>query len=150
SQLAKTYLELNQANDAAAVVERLMETRPNDPEACRLAVAVYRAASHPREMKRAAEKWRQRTLEHPVDADIAIAEASLNLNDAKSASDQLAPYVQSVKDNPTRTPALTAAVTKMLVVTGKLDDAKAILDPLLSQGANWRRLYLSLAAASVS
>jgi tetratricopeptide (TPR) repeat protein len=150
AQLAKAYLDLNQPNDAAPVVERLMDTRPNDPDIARLAVAVYRAANRWRDVKRAADRWRQRILENPTDADIAIAEADIALNDVKAATDQLASYVQAVKDQPQHNPTLTAAVCKLLVVNGKLTEARAMLEPLLSQGPLWRRLWLTLAAGSIT
>ena len=49
------------------------------------------------EIQLAAEEWRQRTLDHPIDADVALAGADLQLGDTQSASDQLAPYLAGVK-----------------------------------------------------
>ncbi len=149
-QLIHAYVEVGQFTAAAAVVERQMDARPNDPDAAKLAVGVYRAAERWADMKRAAERWRERSLEHPLDADIALAEASLALGDAKTAADQLAPYLQMVDDQPQHSLALTAVVTKMYVATNKVAKARAILQPLLSENANWRRLWLSLAAGNVS
>ena len=149
-RLVQKYLELNQPNDAAVVAERLMNARPNDPDAARLAVVVYRSAQRWRDAKRAAERWRERSLEHPTEADIAIAEADLALKDPKGASDRLAPYMQSVYDQPQKKPVLTAAVVKLLVASDKLAKARALLQPLLGEGPTWRRLWLSLAAGDMS
>jgi tetratricopeptide (TPR) repeat protein len=144
------YLSMGQPNDAASIAERLMNTRPNDPEIAKLATTVYRSAQRWREMKLAAERWRQRTLERPLEADVALAEASLGLGDTKAASERLAPYLDDVTNQPQRRPTLTAAVAKLMVASGKFTEAKALLQPLLSEGASWRRLWLGLAAGSVT
>ena len=135
-RLVQKYLELNQPNDAAVVAERLMNARPNDPDAARLAVVVYRSAQRWRDAKRAAERWAKRRCrwEHPTEADIAIAEADLALKDPQGASDRLAPYMQSVYDQPQKKPVLTAAVVKLLVASDKLAEARALLQPLLGEG----------------
>ena len=127
-----------------------MEARPNDADAAKLTVNVYRTAKRYRDVIRAAQKWRQRTLENPTEADIAIAEAGLALNDTKAASEQLAPYLQRVHDQPSASPALTEAVAKLYIATGKTDGARALLEPRLVDGANWRRMFLSLAASNVT
>ena len=103
-----------------------------------------------RDAKRAAERWRERSLEHPTEADIAIAEADLALKDTEGASDRLAPYMQSVYDQPQKKPVLTAAVVKLLVASDKLAEARALLQPLLGEGPTWRRLWLSLAAGDIT
>jgi predicted Zn-dependent protease len=150
AQLAQAYLSVGQAGNAATVVERLMENRPNDPDAAKLAVHVYRAAQRWPEMKRAAEQWRARTLDKPMDADIAQAEASLAMGDIKDAADVLAPYVQMAKDQPQHLPALTAMVARWLIAADRIPEAKAMLEPLLAQGQAWRRLWLTLASKYIS
>jgi tetratricopeptide (TPR) repeat protein len=149
-QLVNAYVAMNQLNDAATIAERLMNARPNDPAAAKLATGVYRSAQRWREMRLAADKWRQRTLDRPVDADVALAEASLALGDTKDASDRLAPYTELAIAQPLQRPTLTAAVAKLMVATGKVTEAKFLLQPLLSQGVSWRRLWLSLAAGTIT
>jgi predicted Zn-dependent protease len=149
-RLVQKYLEVNQPANAAIAAERLMNARPNDAGAAKLAVGVYQSAQRWRDAKRAAEQWRQRTLEKPLDADIAIAEADLALNDTQAASDCLAPYMQRVQEHPQQSPPLTAVVARLFIATDKLPQARALLQPLLSEGPTWRRLWLSLGASQVS
>ncbi|HEX3356841.1 MAG TPA: tetratricopeptide repeat protein [Tepidisphaeraceae bacterium] len=150
AQLAQAYLSLGQTSNASTVVERLMDNRPNDPDAAKLAVNVYRTAQRWREMKRAAGQWRARTLDKPMDADIAQAEASLAMGDVKSAADILSPYLQTAKDQPQHLPALTAIVARWLIAADRIPEAKAMLEPLLAQGQAWRRMWLMMASKYVS
>ncbi len=101
------------------------------------------------DVKRTAGHGRQRTLDHPVDADIALAHADLQLGDTKSATDQLAPYLENVKADPKHNPALTEAVAKLWIATDKIADARTMLQPLLATDANWRRMWLRLGASEI-
>ena len=148
-QMIDAYLSMNRPDDAAAFAERTMQSRPNDAAAAQLATSVYAAASRWQDVKRTAGQWRQRTLDHPVDADIALANADLQLGNTKSATDQLAPYLENVKADPKHNPALTEAVAKLWIATDKIADARAMLQPLLATDANWRRMWLRLGANEI-
>ena len=117
--LVRQYVLLGNIASAAQIADRTVDARPTDPDAAKLAVGVYQNASRWRDMKRSAEQWRRRTLEHPLEADLAIAEAELNLKDATGALNQLASYLPTIQAAPEGKGALVTTYARALAASGK-------------------------------
>jgi tetratricopeptide (TPR) repeat protein len=147
--LVRQYLLVGKVDEAARIVDRTMDARPTDPEAAQLAVGVYESAGRWRDAKRSAEKWRQRTLDRPLEADLAVARAELALKDPAAAQQQLAPYLAEVRTQPEQRPGAAVLYARSLAASGKAADARALLEPLLSRDPRWRAAWLNIAAADV-
>jgi tetratricopeptide (TPR) repeat protein len=150
SMLVQQYLLLHKIDDAAAVAERAMDARPDDPEPAQLAYSVYESDHRWRDARRAAEKWRDRSLDNPTAADVAIASAMTSLGKPNDALQQLAPYLDRAKADPEHHAAIIEASSRAMVVAGNPSDARAMLEPLLSRDVRWRRHWLRLAARDVA
>jgi tetratricopeptide (TPR) repeat protein len=146
SLLVRQYAAAHRFDDAAKLAEHLLQSRPGEPGAAELATGVYQAAARWRDMKHAADLWRERSLTSPEPADLAAAEALLNLHDPSGALDRLIGYLPQVRADPAANPPLIAMLLKSMVAAGKVPDAKALLQPLLTQAPAWRELWLSLAS----
>jgi tetratricopeptide (TPR) repeat protein len=147
--LTRMLLSANRITDAAAVAERTMEVLPNDPQAAQLTVGVYQKAGKWREMKRSAEKWRERTLERPQAADLAIAEAQLNLGDPAAALQGVLPYLDLAKYDPKNGAVVLRLAGHAMILQDRIPEARALLEPLLDTPSA-RFIFVDLASTSVS
>lgn len=149
SLLIRWYLAANRVTDAATVAERAMELRPNDPEAAQLAVGIYQSAGRWREMKRSAEKWRQRTLDQPQKADYALAESQYRLGEFEGAARQVEPYLEASISDPQANPLPLRISAQALVKLKQIDAAQELLQPLLPESIVARELAIDLAARDI-
>jgi Flp pilus assembly protein TadD len=122
-----------------------MATFPADAEAAEMPVMVHAASGQWSDMLLAAQVWRQRTAENPMLADLAIAEAEMQMAEADQAVNQLAPYIQLAQKNPTAHENVIADYCRALVLDARPQDAAAVLQPLLNE-PRWRILWLKLAS----
>lgn len=150
SLLVRWQLAAGRVSDAAAVAERAMESRPNDADAAQLAVGVYESASRWREMKRSAEKWRQRTLDRPQRADYALAEAQLHLDEHAAALAQVQPYLEAAKLQPEKNLLPLRVAAQAMVKLNRAAEAGQLLQPLLGRSAEVRQLWASLAGNDIT
>ena len=144
AQLIGDYLKLRKLDDAVQVAQRTMDALPTSPDAARLAVQVFAAANRPTDVLVAARNWRQRSMQDPRGADIAIAEAQLALNNVPAAMEQLKPYEQLAKTNPKENLQLISVYARGLIMSDRTADAAAIILPLAKNSAQWRELWLTL------
>lgn len=138
-------LKLGKLDDATAIATRCAATFPTDAEAAEMAVMVRAAAGQWSDMLLAAQIWRQRSAENPLQADMAIAEAQMQMAEADQAVKQLAPYVEMAEKNPAEHENVLGDYCRALVLNGQQDAAAKILSPMLSD-AKWRILWLKLAS----
>jgi tetratricopeptide (TPR) repeat protein len=148
--LVQQYLALRQTDDAATVAERAMDARPDDPEPAQLAYSIYESARRWPQAKRAAQKWRDRSLDNPIAADVAIASAMTWLGDGKAALQQLSPYLDRAKADPDHHAAIIEAASRAMIVAGNPGAARALLEPLLARDVRWRQHWLRLASRDLS
>lgn len=144
AQLVGDYLKLRRLNDAIHIAQRTMDALPTSADAARLAVQVYAAANRPTDVLVAARNWRQRSMQDPRNADIAIAEAQLAMNNVQAAMDQLKPYEQLAKTNPKDNLSLVSVYARALIMSDRTAEAAAIILPLAKDSSQWRSLWLTL------
>jgi tetratricopeptide (TPR) repeat protein len=118
---------------------------PGDADVARLATNVYRQARDWRQMERAAQQWRSRSLERPAEADVAIAEARLAAGNAAGALQQLAPQAAAATAAPDANAAVLITYARALAAAGREPDARAVLEPLLTKSARWRGAWMKIA-----
>ena len=81
--VAQRYLRLNKPEDAAAIASRAMAAFPNAAEPAQLAASISARLERWPETLLAAQEWRKRSLEQPLGADLAIAQAYVQLKDPR-------------------------------------------------------------------
>lgn len=150
-EAVRRYLALGNLREASEVVTRAMYAFPDDPDAARLATDVFRAAREWKQMESAAQQWRSRSLERPIDADLAIAEARLAGGDAKGALSQLESHLDAVPaGDGNEYAALLIIYGRALAAAGRAAEARARLEPLLPESPQWRAAWMDIAVENVT
>lgn len=146
-ELIRRYIALGKLLEAADVAGRAIASFPSDPEPAALAAGVHRKAGQWKQMESAARTWRARSLENPMAADTAIAEALLGQNNPSGALTQLRPYLAAASTEPQRHTTTAAIAARALAASGREDEARAMLQPsLLVNSPAWRMASMSIAA----
>jgi tetratricopeptide (TPR) repeat protein len=138
-------LKLHHMDDAMRIANRCAQVFPTDAEAAEMPVMAHAAAGQWSDMLLAAQMWRQRASENPMEADRAIAEAQMQMAEADQAVHQLSPYITAAQKNPDANASLIGDYCRALILNNRQGDAAKILKPLLSQ-KQWRTLWLQLAS----
>lgn len=164
--VAEGYVKLGQYDDAETIAARTAARLPNDREAARLMTQVYAARPGKEKWPRvleAARQWRQRSLDAPLEADIAIAQTLIEMRRPGDAVAQLKPHVipaaaaqppataPKSAGQPTTQPGVNPGVVslyaKALLRSGDEKAAAALLAPMAKNSADWRRVWLKLGTA---
>lgn len=143
-QLVRTYMEARQPDEAAAIAVRTMEAFPADPEPARMATAVYGAAGRWSDALTAAQAWRKRTLDRPIEADLAIARALMQLRQPADAIKQLEPYVDAARREPDKNSQILGTYAQALILDNRVNDAAALMEPHLTRSSEWRMAWLRM------
>jgi tetratricopeptide (TPR) repeat protein len=125
-----------------------------DPEPARLLAMIESAGGNWEAALTAAARWRERSLDHPRNADVAIASSELQLHHPDQAREQIATYI-------TNAAALAAdehgsgAITvelylKSLYLLHRADEAAAIAQPLAAKSPDWKRRWLRIVSTCAS
>jgi tetratricopeptide (TPR) repeat protein len=145
--LIQRYLVMDRPNDAVALATRGMETFPSLSEPARVATGVYASLERWSDALAAAQQWRQRSLDRPLPADVAIAHAYLRLERATEAIAQLQPYLEAAKRAPDEYRGVLEQCARALASAGRGQEAAQLLTPLLSKGAAWRQMWMVVASS---
>jgi tetratricopeptide (TPR) repeat protein len=144
----------NRVEDAKAIAIRAAAQFPASPEPQKLYVGLLLGPlggsllPDPvkwQEVLSAAQKWRDRTMGQPIEADILIAQADIELNRPNDALNQLDPYVRSAQP---ASKAYQPAILPIYSRASQLLDrsgALAAMEPLLSLGPTGRQAWMSFA-----
>jgi Tfp pilus assembly protein PilF len=149
SALIQWLVSTQAFDEAVQVASATLELFPNSADAARVAYGVYRAAGNWDLAAVAAQKWRERSLEHPMPADWALAEAKLALSDGSAAVKLLAPYVESAGADPDHNAALLTTCLRAFAAAGDATSAQKLAAPLLPKSRAWRAVWLDLASAKL-
>lgn len=145
--LAQRLAAAGRLKDADEVASRAMTALPNEPEGARLLCIIAAAAGQWDRALTAANEWRNRTLDQPLQADLQIADAKLHLNDPAAALRQLTPYLEQAKAAPATMPAVLRLSARALAQDGRTSEAQALLEPLIKDSPAWRNASLDIAAS---
>lgn len=138
---------------AQRLANRACALMPAEPEPARLLTLICTSHRQWQESLAAATQWRKCTLDHPQDADLAIAADQFELKHPDLVLDQLSRYLtasinQAAKGG--QEPASAAMVVelylKALYLEDHADEAQAIAGPLAKQSPQWRRRWLRIVA----
>jgi Tfp pilus assembly protein PilF len=107
----------------------------------------------------AARQWRQRSLDAPLEADLAIAQTLIEMRRPADAVAQLKPHVIATAQpatkaatpqpttQPDANPGVVALYAKALLRNGDEKAAAALLMPMAKDSAEWRRAWMKLGTA---
>jgi len=144
--MAQTYLKLDRNEDAIYIADRTARLLPNNPEAAQLLCMAYARAGKWDKLLEAAQDWRRRAIEKPFDADTAIAQAYIELDQPGNAVKQLEPYIAKAKSEPAKNLPVLTAYASALIRANRDSDASSLLVPLLKDSPQYRLAYLRLAS----
>ncbi|MEX2671530.1 MAG: tetratricopeptide repeat protein [Phycisphaeraceae bacterium] len=139
------YLVVREYNNALAVAERAMQNFPNRPDPAQRATRILATQGAWERVLRFASDWRERELYRPLPADVAIAEAHLNLGDHQAALQQIDAYLESAREQPNQAFPIINIYARAMVAAGRIAEASDLLQPLLPDDNAWRDLWISLA-----
>jgi len=135
-------------NDAVAMASSAMTQFSESPDAARLCAQTYARVGRWNDVILAANQWRQRGATQPLLPDLLIATADLFLDQPRDAVDRLSIYIPDAKSNPDQNQQLLATYAEALIRSGSETDAIALLRPLAEKSAQWRSIWLKVAAAA--
>jgi tetratricopeptide (TPR) repeat protein len=121
------------------VGSRACDNFPTNASAARLTSIALSASGRWREAMRYETAWRERSPGERLAADLAIADAQLNLGQPKLAAAQLEPYIRGLTPNadvPQDVALITEFATAQLL-SGHKEAATALLEPLMNKRREW-------------
>lgn len=140
------YASAGQRDQAVSVAERAMQNFPNRPDPARRATELLGAQGEWSRMRYVARQWRERELYNPIQADVAIAEAELNLDNPREALQQIDSYLERARSEPNRSFPVLSVYARAMATLGEADRAAEAIEPLLSQAQAWRNLWVNVAS----
>jgi len=140
-------------NIVAQFADKAGRAAPNDSLIMRIAGQAYLRAANPGEAMRIARLWRANSIGTPLEPDLILAQALIQLDDFESATKAIEPYVRGAIENPT-TPSnaqLIHAYTHARLMLGEDPQVAADrIESLLSnEDRSARQIWLNLATGSV-
>lgn len=147
TQVVRMYLRLGKVSDALNVATRAMDNFPNDPEPASLVTSIYGGTGKWSDVLRVAQEWRRRSLENPVEPDLAIARARIEMNQPAEAIQTLKPYMEAANANPDKYNMVIGTYAQALIVDDRESDAAALLTPFLPRSEEWKISTIRLAAS---
>ncbi len=139
---------LHHLDDAAKLASRAVDQFPASAAAPRIAANVFRLMRKWDLAAAAAQQWRDRTLNNPLEADIFLADAKLHLKDPAGAIKILEPHLRKSSVDPAQNFGLRNTAARAYVAVNRTDDAQKLLEPLLQDRAG-RFAWLSVAATDL-
>ena len=148
--LIQCDLNANRFPEAMSAAIQAAGQFPAAPEPQQLYVTLLVNQNPPRwqEVLTAAQKWRERSLSHPILADIKIAEAFIMLKQPADALRQLEPYARNAQSAPNAYQAVLPLYAQASQAAGHTGTA-ALMEPLLSQGPRGRQAWMSFAVRNL-
>jgi tetratricopeptide (TPR) repeat protein len=136
---------------AAKFAQRACDLMPLEAEPTHLLSLVLSKSGRWNAALSAAIHWRNRTLDHPQPAVLAIATAELELNHPNDAIEQLSAYLppaisQAATGGDTSTPGTTTVelYLRALCQADRAEQAWTLAEPLVKQSDTWRHRWLRI------
>lgn len=146
--VAQAYFELGRERESLQHVTRVAAMFPTLPQPVRIGAIVAARQGEWKMSRDFALQWRAmtRSLDDRRSADLAVAEASVELGEPQVALESLAPHLDNAKADPEANAPLLVVHAAALAEAGKPEEASDALWGYASQGPAWRIRYAMLAA----
>jgi tetratricopeptide (TPR) repeat protein len=148
TQLTRLYTSLGRRAEAAQTASQIMREFPGSIDAARIAAQTNAAAGEWEQALSAAREWRERAPQPPMQAEMLIAGAQIQLGRPEEALKTLEPYVAQVRAEDGFSPILHLNA-RALIAAGRTEEAEAMLEPQLEASDRWRRAWMGLAGSAV-
>ncbi|MEM9420220.1 MAG: tetratricopeptide repeat protein [Planctomycetota bacterium] len=144
--------EFNVGRAASALprAEAAREHFPDSAQSARLVAEAYAAVGRWRDALIASRAWASLSPGSTWEADVLAARANRELERPEAAKQSLAPYIQAAQAEPLARPSLTIELALSWTATGRGNDARRMLEPLLSVDSVWRYTWLDAAVLKLS
>lgn len=147
TQVVRMYAQQGKVNEAISVALRAMENFPNDPDPAGLVTGIFLGTGRWDQALKSAEEWRRRSLENPVQPDLATARARVEMDQPAEAMNVLKPYLDAAKADPDKYNMVIGTYAQALIADNREPDAAAMLAPYQSRSEDWRISTIRLAAS---
>ncbi len=140
------------AEGAASLANRAATLAPGDASVSRSVAQLFLELGRWRELRTVATAWRANDPGRTAEADVAIAQACLNLKDYPAGLAALKSWTASAAANPMlpQSLAILNMNTRLLMADGREGEARSFLSPLLSSSPQVRAAIWLRTAAEVS
>lgn len=147
-QAARLSLEAGRIDRAIELARRASLADPTSPAPSSMLAHIYLAMGDYFHAAEADERWRRRSADNPLEADLLGAQIALRQprRDAPHALELLAPYVNASLADGQKSQVL-AMYCSALIASGRSDEAAKLLQPLVVNSPRWRITWLSLTSA---
>ncbi len=142
--LVGVYRRIGRPNEAGELALRAMQAFPVAPEPAWLAAESLAAAGRWAEALSVANEWRRRSASQPVGADLIAAEAEIQLGQPGPAVARLEPYLGEAMKDPEANVRVIVGCTRAMILTGQIDGAEELWEPLLKKSPAWRQGWMRL------
>lgn len=147
--VVRELLTAGRAAEAAALAQRAMQAFPSAVEPAWMAAEALAAAGQWTEALGVAQEWRRRSSNRPLAADLMIAEAEIQLNEAERAAHRMQQYVDRAMANPEAYAPVLIRQARALIAAGAEQKAAELLTPLLRIDRGWRDVWVRLAVLAI-
>lgn len=131
-------------NDAIDMARRAVGRFPSDAQTARWASNMLMAAGRWEEAVPEVQEWRRRTLDDPIDADVAMTVIMLEMSRAQDAMRQLQPHAQRIIDQRDRRPQRVGPWLRALIANDQFSQAFEIAKSITKESPRWRNLWTNL------
>jgi tetratricopeptide (TPR) repeat protein len=132
-------------DEALQLAKRALSWFPADPAPAEMATRLLIQIGRTDEALATARTWRRLSLIDPLDADTVTAALLLDLDRAQDAFELLGPASDRILAQREQSPGRLEIWLACLVRQGRVDEAIAIINPLLDQGDRWGLACLRIA-----
>lgn len=146
SFLMRHYAGRRQFDQAIGVGTRTMHLLPAAAEPARLTAEALASAGRWQEALGAAERWRERSLAQPLPADMLTAAIYLRLGRPADAAARVGPHLAAALAEPDAGMPLILLSARAKVAADRIDDAAALVRPLLARSRECRLGWAELTA----
>jgi tetratricopeptide (TPR) repeat protein len=140
------YIDSGQMDEAIRMASRTVQSFPAAVEPLRVETDLLSSARRWSEVLGAAQEWKRRDPTDPLDADLAIAGAELQLGDVSAADQLLQPYLDRATQDPDKYSGVIVLRASGLLANHQPDQVENLIGPLLAKSQRMRSAWVSLAA----
>jgi len=145
--LVKALGSVGAIEEAISAARRATAALPMDARPAKLQAEMLMASGDIRQALAAAQMWRDRSRDNPLEPDLAIASLELSLNDADQALEQLEPHRERIIAQADSHPDRLALLAMALARSGEDEAAHQLLWTRAQRDPAWAERYFRVALA---
>lgn len=136
--------DAGQQGGAIDMARRAVGRFPSEPQVARWATTMLMSAGRWSEALMEAQEWRRRSLDDPIDADVAMTTILLELGREQDAMEQIAGHGERILDQRDRRAERVGPWLRALLADNRWTEASRHAARLVEEHGRWRNLWMSL------